>query len=703
MNNSVSIQHIHDILVSNFHFDKAEELHDILTIIISSFLSEDIVEYYTIKDKMINKEFIDLLINNAKEILGNNYDKYLDSIQKTEFKNSFEVCRTIYDTYKSDPMLISKLFQQFKKYNSYSLSKNEIWTEPEIARIMFHELSKLINTNESITISDPCVGGGNLIREFMKNCSNLTIKGCEINKRLSMNLKLDLIINGFNSDHIYNNDYFDIDVNLLTSDCSIVNPPYTKKISKHDCLEFVNRTLTHSKYCSYIIPKNKLLTERKELERLIENHSVISIIELGEIFKSVASTGDIIILTCSSNKTNDKTKYINISNLANEHKKVIRSNEYKFTDKGNELLNSYYEDKIKITEYIPTVDQPYPEENLDMIVNIKNNIINDYGRVITFISELKLLSNNDKCLINKILTNNIQKINNIILSDVVKETLITVKFTDVFEKVKHKKTVKTKYENISIQEYNSLTNEEKELYYPFIWRSKFNNGLDSYIKNYYDIDTEENIYCIADLSGDCSIHTNKFSLGEHMLTIKPKQEYIDIDPFINSTLLTYQFINMNFNYSNLITFNKLKDIMIKIYVGEKFYEDDFEPTKVKLADYFIPIKFKSVKVKETESGCYPLYGATINNEHVKMISEYNIDIGDDKFIQLNKAGSVGYCFIRTGKFSLISSVYLLKPKINLDLEVNIKLLSIQLSNMGFGFSNPITLSKLKNLEVYLKI
>ena len=138
-------------------------------------------------------------------------------------------------------------------------------------------------------------------------------------------------------------------------------------------------------------------------------------------------------------------------------------------------------------------------------------------------------------------------------------------------------------------------------------------------------------------------------------------------------------------------------------LNEKFYEDDFEPTKVKLADYFIPIKFKSVKVKETESGCYPLYGATINNEPVKMISEYNIDIGDDKFIQLNKAGSVGYCFIRTGKFSLISSVYLLKPKINLDLEVNIKLLSIQLSNMGFGFSNPITLSKLKNLEVYLKI
>ena len=552
-----SIQHIHDILVSNFHFDKAEELHDILTIIISSFLSEDIVEYYTIKDKMINKEFIDLLINNARDILGTEYDKYLDSIQKTEFKHSFEVCKTIYNVYKSDPMLISKLFQQFKKYNSYSLSKNEIWTEPEIARIMFHELSKLINTNESITISDPCVGGGNLIREFMKNCSNLTIKGCEINKRLSMNLKLDLIINGFNSDHIYNNDYFDIDVNLLTSDCSIVNPPYTKKISKHDCLEFVNRTLTHSKYCSYIIPKNKLLTERKELERLIENHSVISIIELGEIFKSVASTGDIIILTCSSNKTNDKTKYINISNLANEHKKVIRSNEYKFTDKGNELLNSYYEDKIKITEYIPTVDQPYPEENLDMIVNIKNNIINDLT---------KTFKTNLKC-----------------------------KF---------------------------LTKESKK----------------------------------------------------------------DIEDIFRKRV--YEIKNIN-------SFNELVEILYNIK------SDNIQ--KVRLMDYFELVKFKPTILKNTSEGNYPLYGASMDKKPIKMISEYNIDSNGEDYIQLNKDGSAGYCFIRNGKFSMNSHCILLKLIQDLDLKINVQLITLQLINMGFGFLNSINQTKLNNIELYLSL
>ena len=550
-----STQHIHDILVSNFHFDRAEELHDVLTIIVSSFVSKKIVEYYTIKDKMITKEFIDLLINNARSMLGSGYERYLVAIEYTEFENAFKICQCIYNSYKSDPRIISKLFQQFKKYNKYSLSKNEVWTEPEIAKIMFHELSKLIDITKPIIISDPCVGGGNLLIPFMENCSKILIKCCDKNKRLVMNLKLYLIVNGYDCDFIFKDNYFDIDVNLLTSDCSIVNPPYTKKISKHDCLEFVNRTLTHSKYCSYIIPKNKLLTERKELERLIENHSIISIIELGEIFKSVASTGDIIILTCSSNKTNDKTKYINISNLANEHKKVIRSNEYKFTDKGNELLKLYYEDKINTIEYIPTVDQPYPEENLDMIVNIKNNIINDLT---------KTFKTNLKC-----------------------------KF---------------------------LTKESKK----------------------------------------------------------------DIEDIFRKRV--YEIKNIN-------SFNELVEILYNIK------SDNIQ--KVRLMDYFELVKFKPTILKNTSEGNYPLYGASMDRKPIKMISEYNIDSNGEDYIQLNKNGSIGHCFIRNGQFSMNSHCFLLKSIQDLNLNINVQLITMQLLNMGFNYFNLINLSKLNNIELYL--
>ena len=560
MNKKVSQQHIHNILVSNFHFDKAEELHDILTIIISSFINDELIKYYSLKDDMITKEFVNLLIENSKNILGNEdnkYDKYFEVITKIEFKDCFKICKTIYDSYQNDYTIISKLFQQFKKYNSYSLFKNEVWTEPEIARIMFHELMKNISDTKNISICDPCIGGGNLLIPFIENYKNINIIGCDINSNLALNMKLELMIKGIQNKNIHDTDYFKVDTNSLNSDIVICNPPYTKKISKHDCLEFVNRTLTHSKYCSYIIPKNKLLTERKELERLIENHSIISIIELGEIFKSVASTGDIIILTCSSNKTNDKTKYINISNLANEHKKVIRSNEYKFTDKGNELLNSYYEDKINTIEYIPTVDQPYPEENLDMIVNIKNNIINDLT---------KTFKTNLKC-----------------------------KF---------------------------LTKESKK----------------------------------------------------------------DIEDIFRKRV--YEIKNIN-------SFNELVEILYNIK------SDNIQ--KVRLMDYFELVKFKPTILKNTSEGNYPLYGASMDRKPIKMISEYNIDSNGEDYIQLNKNGSIGHCFIRNGQFSMTQDVYLLKTIHDLDLKINVQLITLQLINMKFGFLNKINQTKLNNIELYLSL
>ena len=482
MNKKVSQQHIHNILVSNFHFDKAEELHDILTIIISSFINDELIKYYSLKDDMITKEFVNLLIENSKNILGNEdnkYDKYFEVITKIEFKDCFKICKTIYDSYQNDYTIISKLFQQFKKYNSYSLSKNEVWTEPEIARIMFHELMKNISDTKNISICDPCIGGGNLLIPFIENYKNINIIGCDINSNLALNMKLELMIKGIQNKNIHDTDYFKVDTNSLNSDIVICNPPYTKKISKHDCLEFVNRTLTHSKYCSYIIPKNKLFIERKELERLIENYSIISIIELGEIFKSVASTGDIIILTCSSNKTNDKTKYINMSNLADEHKKVIRSNEYKFTDKGNELLNSYYEDKINVIEYIPTVDQPYPNDTKNIIEVVKTNVINELTKSFLFTKKNQYLSNDSKKTIENIFRKhilNIKNCKNII--DLMKilykydfDHTVKIKLSNYFNLVKKTKNYKYK------------TTDKSSGDIPLFACKKLDNGIARYVEN----------------------------------------------------------------------------------------------------------------------------------------------------------------------------------------------------------------------------
>ena len=188
---NVNVQNIHNILVKNFHFDKAEELHDILTIILTSFINDDLVNCYEYTNYSPNMEFIDMLITNAKDVLDSeNYNKYLNIIKETNFENCFVTCKSIYSAYKQDYSIISKLFQQFKKYNKYTLSKNEIWTDDLVVNIMFNEIKKYIDITKELTICDPCVGGGNLLKPFIQQCKQLNIKCCEINKRLSMNIKL---------------------------------------------------------------------------------------------------------------------------------------------------------------------------------------------------------------------------------------------------------------------------------------------------------------------------------------------------------------------------------------------------------------------------------------------------------------------------------------------------------------------------------
>ena len=125
--------------------------------------------------------------------------------------------------------------------------------------------------------------------------------------------------------------------------------------------------------------------------------------------------------------------------------------------------------------------------------------------------------------------------------------------------------------------------------------------------------------------------------------------------------------------------------------------------KIRLMDYFELIKFKPTKINNSKNGKYPLYSSSKESKPVKYIDCYTINTNGENWIQLNKNGSVGYCFIRNGKFSITQDIYLLKPKNCINLDNNIKLLSLQISNMGFGFENKINTERLNNIEVYITV
>ena len=722
--NSVNCQSIHNMLVKNFHFDKSDELHDIATVIVSSFVNDELVKLYSLKNDMITAEFITLLTENARELLGNSYNKYLTVIQNTEFKNAFQICKTIYNAYKSDSHIIANMFQQFKKYNSYSLSKNEIWTEPAIAKIMYTELVNYINddlkiTNTDIlTICDPCIGGGNLLTEFVNNYPNLQIKGCDINRRLIMNNKLEFIINGYDVENLYNRDYFDVNNKKLIADIVICNPPYSKNISKHDCLRFINKSLEHAKYCCYIIPKQKLLTEKKELKELLTKHSILKIINVGEIFKHVAAAGEIIILITSQKKQEAKTKYVDLSELSNEYKKVIRKDVYKFTKRGEEILNNYYTNKnYQSIEYTISVNNPYPTiDKSSTLDKIKDKFIKEYETEITRIGNLYMSTTIRNGLITKLMESidyikNCPSINELIkfndeMFDFDESDTLDIRLMDYFEQVKFKAT---KINDSSIGDY------------PLFGSSKDDEPV-KYI-NEYTIDTNGEEWIQLNKNGSvgyCFIRSGKLSATQDVYLLKLKDEYKDIINLEdNINLLSLQISNIGFGFGNKINSERLNNIHVcvnkkKTALKNIIKTENSNIKYIRLMDYFEQVKFKpllsSYEPKDVNNCCYPLIGAKkIDNGVVKHIDVYSIDSGENDYISLCKQGNggAGCCFIQRGKFSACSSVYILKLKDEyknvVNLKDNIKSLSIQLTSMGFGFSNAINAEKLNDIHIYINL
>ena len=174
---------------------------------------------------------------------------------------------------------------------------------------------------------------------------------------------------------------------------------------------------------------------------------------------------------------------------------------------------------------------------------------------------------------------------------------------------------------------------------------------------------------------------------------------------------------MGFDYLKKLNKERLNEIELYLNFeqdnNEEQETEENEP-KYRLMDYFELVKFKPLKTnyepenKEKEALIYPLYGASKYSKEIKNIDIFNIDTNGDEYLQINKVGDggAGYCFVRSGKFSLTSNSSLLKLKDEyknkIDLKDNEKLLNLQLTNMGFGFEKVLNNERLNEIKVYLK-
>ena len=361
-----------------------------------------------------------MLCQNVLDTLGKQYEKYIEVIKHTDFNNVFTTCKTLYETYKNNNTILGSLLKQFKKYKQdYTTNKNEIWTENDVVNIMFNEIKpfcdKLVNKFGHVSVFDPCVGGGNLLKPFIHEYEDkCVLQGCDILKHYIMLNNLELIINNIKGKFI-NIDYMEQDTKQLQTNITICNPPYSKSISKYEAIEFLAKSTRHSLLCCYIFPKSQLYKQNNILNRvrqeMLNNHYIMKVLNIGEIFKNVKTNDITIVITMSKKlfKCNQPCLYYNISQLSSSqyYKKVLKQNRYELTKEGKDLIcntkpitfNNYDELLTEINDNRCSIDKNKLREilikqHLDKLLVKITDAIYKNEDICVYNDEIKRIHNN---------------------------------------------------------------------------------------------------------------------------------------------------------------------------------------------------------------------------------------------------------------------------------------------------------------------
>ena len=443
----ISPQQIHNMLVKNFHYDKPNELYDILLIIMLSFTDERLTQYYNITNHdefdKIDKQFVNILCQNAVDILGKQYEKYTDAIKHTEFTNVFNTCKTIYEAYNDNYNIVGSLLDQFKKYKQdYTTNKNEVWTDKDIAMLMFNEVKPfcnyLVNKFGYINVFDPCVGGGNLLKPFINEYNNrVNLYGCDILKHYTMLNKLEILINNIQGE-FYNGDFMTIDGNVLPRNViTICNPPYSKSISKYESIGFLAKSSQHSLLCCYIFPLSQLRKPacKQYRDTIVSNHDVIKVLKMGSklFYTSIGfvGTGDIaIVITMKKSNICKPLKVYDLSSYGNERKKIPHGGVI-ISKQGLKQLDDYNHGLLKPELRTINTDSLTWVDNDGLIMD-EDSLRNHYKNVCIKLLKQRIndyITNGEHVIVN--IGEELDKIDNDVNNMIFKQVKLTELFTFV--------------------------------------------------------------------------------------------------------------------------------------------------------------------------------------------------------------------------------------------------------------------------------
>ena len=529
----INKQQVHDLIVKSFKTQDYKEISNIFQIILMSFEFDDFIYIYETLEYVSNDFFKTLLLEYTKKSFSN--DVNISLFENIQTNDLFQFSKTIYNVWKYNRNELNEIYQQFKKYQKDDVLKNNVWT-PQIISTLMNSL--YINfygdfLEDVVKIIDPCYGAGNLESHIFEMLSDsIEFTGLELEKKIYNFARLNFMMKNIKGS-IKNIDCFEFMKNNKEKyDVCFINPPYTKKISDHDAFEFLSLMEDNCNVIIAILPTRYIKEYKKHVKRIQIN--------LGnKIFKG-KGTGDISILISDSFK-DFHYEFKEIDCLLNDCYWIPHRNEFKITDEKQVILKH-----IENLEFDEINEKNKEKENVKQKLFEKVSKIIESSKIII---ETKYFDNDLKniCLIelqNQLKNNFIEK------SEFYKcyENLSK----GIFRKCKISDIIIVLKTNFNRNIYNAKTGP-----YPLISGSSENNGI-VLMTDYNDITTECSLMTIAKngSAGFCSIHSNILSITQSVLLTKSLQK---IDLRIYSIILTKELMP-KFNFSNSITWNKIKNI-----------------------------------------------------------------------------------------------------------------------------------------------
>lgn len=346
-------------LVAKFYgaeFISTESIKDIKSKIVNTLNDKILNIWYSKNDKLKN------LTERIESIF---FDK--EPVQKDIYEflyNLDEISYNINSINWNGEDVMAIFFNEFSRYKGKS-DNGQVFTPDHICSLMY----QLANISYKNNVLDACCGSGTFLIKAMSNMIN-EVQG---DKDAIDDIKENRLYGIENDKTIYSLAcanmliHKDGKSNIIFLDSTkeeacewikskkitkvLMNPPYEKRYNPIKILSNVLNSVEHEADCLFLMPNNKLRTNKSQVEKILKKHRLTHIIKLPkDTFTGKSSPGDVSIFIFKAHKPQNDNKIIGFNILDDGLNTIKLKGRHDTNNIWKEEIEPYWIEAIKTSE-----------------------------------------------------------------------------------------------------------------------------------------------------------------------------------------------------------------------------------------------------------------------------------------------------------------------------------------------------------------